>query len=51
MFEEWGGVEWVLLVINVLALFIAGRFLVSKLKSKLKEVEDRQALHRRMKNS
>jgi len=26
MFEEWGGVEWVLLVINSIALYIAADF-------------------------
>ena len=48
MFEEWGRVEWVLLVVNVVALFIAGRFLVRKLKKKFEEVEKRQAFHRRV---
>ena len=48
MFEEWGGVEWILLIINAIALFIDGRFLVRKLKKKFEEVEKRQAFHRRM---
>ena len=48
MFEEWGGIEWVLLVINSIALYIAGRFLIRKLKKKFEEVEKRQAFHRRM---
>ena len=48
MFEEWGGIEWILLVINSIALYISGRFLVRKLKKKFEEVEKRQAFHRRM---
>ncbi len=48
MFEEWGGIEWVLLAINAIALYIAGRFLIRKLKKKIEEVEKRQAFHRRM---
>ena len=48
MFEEWGGIEWFLLVINSIALYIAGRLLVRKLKNKFEEVEKRQAFHRRM---
>ena len=48
MLEEWGGIELVLLVINSIALYIAGRCLVRKLKKKFEEVEKRQAFHRRM---
>ncbi len=48
MFEEWGGIEWILLIVNAIALFIAGRFLVRKLKKKFEEVEKRQAFNQRM---
>ena len=48
MFEEWGGIEWVLLIVNAIALFIAGRFLVRKLKKKFEEVEKLQAFNQRM---
>ena len=42
MFEEWGAVEWILLIVNIVALTIAARFLIWKIKKKFAEVEKRQ---------
>ena len=42
MFDNWGYVEWLILVIDVVAAIIVVRFLRSKIKSKLLEVELRQ---------
>ena len=48
MFEEWGGIEWVLLIVHAIAMYIAGRYLVRKLKKKFEEVEKRQIYQRRL---
>lgn len=48
LFEEWGRTEWVLLVVNVIAVYIVVRFLKSRVELKLKEVEARQAHERLM---
>lgn len=42
MFDNWGYVEWLILIIDVVAVIIVVRFLRSKIKSKLLEVELRQ---------
>ena len=42
MFEEWGAIEWFLLIVNIVALTIASRFLIWKIKKKFAEVEKRQ---------
>ena len=42
MFDNWGYVEWFILIIDVAAAVIVVRFLRSKIKSKLLEVEQRQ---------
>ena len=42
MFDNWGTAEWVILVVDLLAIVIVVRFLSSKVKSKLAEVEERQ---------
>lgn len=49
MFEEWTYVEWLILVVDVAAVYIVFEFLRRKIKRKLEEVELRQqyALHQR----
>ena len=42
MFEEWGAIEWFLLLVNIIAVTIAARFLIWKIKKKFAEVEKRQ---------
>ena len=42
MFEEWGAIEWFLLLVNIIAVTIAARFLIWKIKKKFAEVENRQ---------
>ena len=44
MFENWGIVEWLILVIDIVAVVIVISFLKNKIKNKLKEVEQRQNL-------
>ena len=44
MFNNWGAVEWFILIIDVAAVIIVIYFLKIKIKSKLKEVEERQNL-------
>ena len=48
LFETWGRTEWVLLVVNTVAVYIVVRFLKSRVKLKLREVEARQAHERLM---
>ena len=48
LFETWGRTEWVLLVVNLIAVYIVVRFLKSRVELKLKEVEARQAHERLM---
>ena len=47
MFDNWGYVEWLILVIDIVAIVIVVRFLRNKIKSKLHEVELRQNLQTR----
>ena len=42
MFDNWGAAVWVILVVDLIAIVIVVRFLSSKVKSKLAEVEERQ---------
>ena len=42
MFDNWTYVEWLLLIIDILAVVIVVRFLRNKIKKKLHEVELRQ---------
>ena len=48
LFETWGRTEWVLLVVNAIAVYIVVRFLKPRVELKLKEVEARQAHERLM---
>ena len=48
LFETWGRTEWVLLVVNVIAVYSVVRFLKSRVELKLREVEARQAHERLM---
>ena len=48
LFETWGRTEWMLLVVNVIAVYIVVRFLKSRVELKLREVEARQAHERLM---
>ena len=48
LFETWGRTEWVLLVVNIIAMYIVVRFLKSRIELKLREVEARQAHERLM---
>ena len=42
MFDNWTYVEWLILIIDILAVMIVVRFLRNKIKKKLQEVELRQ---------
>ena len=42
MFDNWGYVEWLILVVDIVAIVIVVRFLRNKIKRKLHEVELRQ---------
>ena len=42
MFDNWTYVEWLILIIDILAIVIVVRFLRNKIKKKLQEVELRQ---------
>lgn len=52
MFENWGILEWFILLINFVAIVIVVRFLSWKIRSKLAEVEQRQqfSIQKRIKN-
>ena len=45
MFDNWTYVEWLILIIDILAVVIVVRFLRNKIKKKLQEVELRQNYH------
>ena len=47
MFDNWGYVEWLILVVDIVAIVIVVWFLRNKIKSKLHEVELRQNLQTR----
>ncbi len=42
MFDNWTYLEWLILIIDILAVIIVVRFLRNKIKNKLQEVELRQ---------
>ena len=41
MFSDWSAGDWIILIIDILALYIIVRFLSWKVKHKLEEVEQR----------
>lgn len=47
MFSEWNLGDWIILIIDILALYIIVRFLSWKVKHKLEEVEQRQKFETR----
>tara|TARA_Y100000768_G_C23843765_1_gene617433 strand:+ start:159 stop:350 length:192 start_codon:yes stop_codon:yes gene_type:complete len=47
MFSEWSFGDWIILIIDILALYIIVRFLAWKVKHKLEEVEQRQKFETR----
>ena len=47
MFSEWSFGDWIILIIDILALYIIVRFLARKVKHKLEEVEQRQKFETR----
>ena len=49
MFENWTYVEWLILVVDIVAIVIVVRFLRNKIKKKLREVELRQNFQTRRK--
>ena len=49
MFENWTYVEWLILVVDIVAIMIVVRFLRNKIKKKLREVELRQNFQTRRK--
>ena len=49
MFENWTYVEWLILVVDIVAIVIVVRFLSNKIKKKLREVELRQNFQTRRK--
>ena len=51
MFEEWGQIEWLILAVDGLALYIVYRFLKKRIQHKLDEVEARQRHHLHHKRS
>ena len=51
LFEEWGSTEWLLLLVNAIAMYIVVRFLQRKIQRKLNEVEARQRHHLHHKRS
>ena len=47
MFENWGAAEWLILVVDIVAVIIVVRFLRNKIRRKLNEVELRQSFQTR----
>ena len=47
MFSEWSVGDWIILLVDILALYIIVRFLSWKVKHKLEEVEQRQQFETR----
>ena len=47
MISEWTAGDWIILAIDILALYIIVRFLSWKVKHKLEEVEQRQKFETR----
>ena len=42
MFDNWGFGEWLILLVDIVAVIIVVKFLKNKIKNKLHEVEIRQ---------
>ena len=47
MISEWTAGDWIILIVDILALYIIVRFLSWKVKHKLEEVEQRQKFETR----
>lgn len=47
MISEWSAGDWIILVVDIIALYIIVRFLSWKVKHKLEEVEQRQKFETR----
>ena len=47
MISEWDAGDWIILIVDILALYIIVRFLSWKVKHKLEEVEQRQKFETR----
>lgn len=47
MILDWGMSDWIILIVDILALYIIIRFLSWKVKHKLEEVEQRQKFETR----
>ncbi|RPG69919.1 MAG: hypothetical protein CBC59_003600 [Euryarchaeota archaeon TMED99] len=47
MFSEWSAGDWIILIVDIIALYIIVRFLSWKVKHKLEEVEQRQKFETR----
>ena len=47
MFSEWSAGDWIILIVDIVALYIIIRFLSWKVKHKLEEVEQRQKFETR----
>ena len=50
MFDDWGLIEWLILVIDILAVAIVVWLLTKKVKGKLAEVEARHAFETQRRN-
>ncbi len=50
MFDDWGLIEWLILVVDILAVAIVVWLLTKKVKSKLAEVEARHAFETQRRN-
>ena len=49
MISEWSAGDWIILIVDIIALYIIVRFLSWKVKHKLEEVEQRQMYANRQK--
>ena len=47
MISQWSAGDWIILVVDIIALYIIVRFLSWKVKHKLEEVEQRQKFETR----
>ena len=47
MISEWSAGDWIILIVDIIALYIIVRFLSWKVKHKLEEVEQRQKFETR----
>lgn len=51
MILDWGMSDWIILIVDILALYIIIRFLSWKVKHKLEEVEQRQKFETRQRKT